>query len=109
MAEKLEKVESKYIKGNLVFDYVGDYNKAVIYFNKFNFNKDGSPKANAQASEPLELLKYNDVVKLLNKMSIEDQELVEQINKKAWKAYYDTVRDELYPKMDEILKIDLDR
>ncbi len=103
------KVESKFIKGNLVYDYIKEYNTDVRYFNKFNFNKDNTPKATGAASEPLEFLVYDDVVKALNKMSADDQELVTQITNRAWKAYFDTIREELYPKMDEILGVELDR
>ena len=103
------KVESKKVKGNIVYEYIQDYNNAANWFNRFNFNKDNTPKPNAQASEPVKHLVYDEVVTLLNKMSTADEELCDEIIKKAWTAYYDVLRDELYPKIDSLIGAELDR
>ena len=70
------KTKSINVPGNIVFDYIKQYNQTVYYYNKFNFDKNGKPSAKSISSEPLQTLNYGDVVSKLNAMSEEDKKIL---------------------------------
>lgn len=103
-----ETVKSQIVPGNIVFDYIKDYNQAIYYYNKFNFDKDGKPSASCISSEPLKPLSYSDVVEKLNAMSGADKEIIEKVKKECWKVYFQTVKNTIYPELDRILAVELE-
>lgn len=101
------KMKSANVPGNIVFDYIKQYNQSVYYYNKFNFDKNGKPSAASISSEPLQTLNYGDVVSKLNTMSDADKAILENIKKECWRIYFKAVADKYYPELDRILGTDL--
>lgn len=102
------KVKSNIVPGNIVFDYIKQYNQTVYYYNKFNFDQNGKPSAASISSEPLQTLSYSDVVSKLNAMSKEDKAILDNIKKECWRIYFKAVADKYYPELDRILGTDLE-
>jgi hypothetical protein len=102
------KVKSEIVPGNIAFDYIKQYNQTVYYYNKFHYDKDGKPSANAISSEPLQTLKYDEVVVKLNAMSKEDKAIIDNIKKECWRIYFKAVAEKIYPELDRILGTDLE-
>jgi hypothetical protein len=102
------KVKSTIVPGNIAFDYIKQYNQAVYYYNKFNFDKDGKPSASSISSEPLQTLKYEEVVNKLNAMSENDKTIMDNLKKECWRIYFKAVAEKIYPELDRILGTDLE-
>lgn len=98
-----EKIKSLNIPGNILYDYIRAYNKAVYYYNKYHFDKDAKPTAKANTAEPLSTLTYEDCAKKLNNLSENDIAVLKNIQKECWKVYYNAVADKIYPVIDELL------
>jgi len=102
------KVKSEIVPGNIVYDYIKQYNQTVYYYNKFNFDKDGKPSASSISEVPLQTLNYAETVKKLNAMSKTDKAILDNIKKECWKVYFKVVADKYYPELDRILGTDLE-
>ena len=98
-----ETVKSQIVPGNIVFDYIKDYNQAIYYYNKFNFDKDGKPSASCISSEPLKPLSYSDVVEKLKEIGM-DVTLKDDFKatRKAIPIFHEMTREE----QEEIIKED---
>lgn len=102
------KMKSVNVPGNIVFDYIKQYNQSIYYYNKFNFDKNGKPSAASISSKPLQTLSYGDVVAKLNAMSDADKTILANVKKECWKTYFKAVADKYYPELDRILGTDLE-
>jgi len=102
------KVKSNIVPGNILYNYINQYNQTIYYYNKFNFDKNGKPSAKSISSKPLQTLNYDEVASKLNTMSPEDKTILDNIKKECWRIYFKAVADKYYPELDRILGTDLE-
>lgn len=89
----MENIKSTKLRGDLVYNFVKEYNRDIAVYNKYHDDR-------------VEQLNWNDTVTKLNKMTKEQETLCNVAIKKAWKAYYKIIENELNPVIEDILKVD---
>lgn len=88
----MENIKSTKLRGDLVYNYIKERNNEVAVYNKYH-------------KDNLEQLNWNTAVAKLNKMTEAQETMCNVAIKKAWAEYYKTLRNELNPIIDDILKV----
>lgn len=89
----MEHNKSTKLRGDLVYNFVKEYNNDIRVYNKHH--EDNIPELN-----------WNDTVAKLNEMTDAQQTMCNTAIKKAWKEYYKIIEKELNPVIEEILKVE---
>lgn len=88
----MENIKSTKLKGDLVYNFVKEFNRDVAVYNKYHHDN-------------AELLDWNETVKKLNNMTESQETMCNVAIKKAWKAYFEVIEKELNPIIEDILNV----
>ena len=88
----MENTKSTKLRGDLVYNFIKDYNRDVAVYNKYH--KDNAPQ-----------LDWNDTVAKLNNMTDAQVTMCNVAIKKAWKEYYKMIEKELNPIIEDVLQV----
>ena len=89
----MENIKSTKLRGDLVYNFVKEYNRDVAVYNKYH-------------KDNVEQLNWNDTIAKLNKMTEAQETMCNVAIKKAWKEYYKIIEKELNPVIEEILNVE---
>lgn len=88
----MENTKSTKLRGDLVYNFIKEYNRDVAVYNKYH--KDHAPQ-----------LDWNDTVAKLNNMPDAQVTMCNVAIKKAWKEYYKMIEKELNPIIEDVLQV----
>lgn len=88
----MENIKSNKLRGDLVYNFIKEYNRDVAVYNKYKHDN-------------VPALDWNETVNKLNNMTEAQLTMCNVAIKKAWKAYYEIIDKELTPVIEDILNV----